>query len=170
MLEILRYPDKRLREKSKRVESFDLSLHTLLDEMYLTMMAKSGVGLAAIQAGVALQVLIVNIPDESGDQKKEDLLEVINPKIVSQSGSIKFNEGCLSVAEYNDDIDRYSDIEVEYQDRYGNECSVSAKDFLAVALQHEIDHLNGILFIDKISIMKRKKYDKELKREAKKRQ
>lgn len=168
LLEILTYPDKRLREKSKAVEMFDSKLHRLLDEMYLTMIAKNGVGLAAIQVGVPLQVLIINLPEEDGEQKRENLIEVINPDIIKSSGSIKFNEGCLSVPEYYEDVERYNDIVVRFQDRLGDVQELSATDYLAVAFQHEMDHLNGNLFIDKISIMKRKKFDKELKKNLKK--
>ncbi len=168
LLEILTYPDKRLRNKSENVRSFDAKLHDLLDQMYMTMIAKNGVGLAAIQVGVPLRALIINLPDENGDQSIKNLIEVINPEIITKEGSIKFNEGCLSVPEYYDDVERFSDIVVRFKDRFGSDKELEAKEYLAVAFQHEMDHLEGNLFIDRISIMKRKKFEKELKKNRKK--
>ena len=107
------------------------------------------------------------MPDEEGNQHKEDLLEIINPQILEKDGEILFNEGCLSVPEFYEEVKRASSLKVAYQDRYGNPKELEAKDYLAVALQHEIDHLNGILFIDKLSILKRKKFEKELKHKRK---
>lgn len=169
MLEIITYPDKRLRDRSQEVTVFDTKLHELLDAMYITMLAKNGVGLAAIQVGVPIRVLIINIPEESGEQKRENLLEVINPEILEGYGSVKFNEGCLSVPEYYDDVERYDYVKVKYCNRNGEEKIIEANGYEAVAFQHEMDHLNGNLFIDKISIVKRKKFEKEFKKNQKKR-
>lgn len=165
--EIVTYPDKRLKERSKEVFVFDEKLHQLLDDMYETMLAKKGVGLAAIQIGVPLRVIIINLPDENGEQKREDLIEAINPEILKKDGEIKFKEGCLSVPEFYSDVDRAESIEVEFYDRFGNKKRVNAVGYLAVAFQHEIDHLNGQLFIDRISILKRKKFEKEFKKSLK---
>jgi len=169
LLEIITYPDKRLRDRSQEVTVFDTKLHELLDAMYITMLAKNGVGLAAIQVGVPIRVLIINIPEESGEQKRENLLEVINPEILEGYGSVKFNEGCLSVPEYYDDVERYDYVKVKYCNRNGEEKIIEANGYEAVAFQHEMDHLNGNLFIDKISIVKRKKFEKEFKKNQKKR-
>ena len=167
--DIVIYPDKRLKEKSKEVEEFDKELHQLLDDMYETMVAKNGVGLAAIQVAVALRVLIINIPQEDNDgaQPKENTLEVINPVFLEMDGSTKFQEGCLSVPGYYEDVNRYKSIKLKYQDRYGKEHIIEDDDFLAIALQHEIDHLNGKVFIEKLSIIKRKKFEKEWKKKQK---
>ena len=172
--DIVVYPDKRLKEVSKPVEKFDEELHTLLDDMYDTMVAKNGVGLAAIQIAVPLRVLIINRPldvdsdDVRVQQPKENTLEVINPVILEADGSTKFQEGCLSVPGYYEDVNRYKNIKIEYQNRYGEKIIIEDDDFLAIALQHEMDHLDGKLFIEKLSIIKRKKFEKEWKKKLKK--
>jgi len=165
--EIVVYPDKRLKQVSKPVEKFDKELHNLLDDMYETMIAKNGIGLAAIQVGVPLRALIINLPDEEGNQKKEDLIEVINPTILETKGSTTYTEGCLSVPEYYDDVERAEWVKVEFFDRFGNRKIVEADGLLAIAFQHEIDHLNGHLFIEKLSFLKRKKFEKEWRKRRK---
>ena len=134
------------------------------------MFSKKGVGLAAIQIGVALRVLIINIPQDDSDDaiiKKEDTLEVINPVFTSLIGSCKHQEGCLSVPGFYEDIERAEHIVMEYQDRYGEKKVIDNQDFLAIALQHEMDHLDGKVFIEKLSILKRKKFEKEWKKKFK---
>ncbi len=163
-LTIVEYPDKRLKEKSKAVEKFDNELHALLDAMYLTMIQSNGIGLAAIQVGHAKQVLILNIPNENDGQPVENLIEMINPIIIQSSGETTYQEGCLSVPSFYEDIDRYEKVTVKYCDRYGQEKTVAAEGLLSIAIQHEIDHLKGILFIDKLSYSRRKKFEKEYKR------
>ena len=165
--EVLIYPDKRLREVSKNIEAFDEKLHSLLEDMYDTMMKKNGVGLASIQIGVPLNVLIINPLDEDGNQKKEDLLEVINPQITSSEGETVFNEGCLSIPDFYEDIKRAQKIEVEFFNRFGKKKYLKMDDFLAIAFQHEIDHLKGHLFIEKLSITKRKRFEKDWKKKLK---
>jgi peptide deformylase len=165
--EIVIYPDKRLKESSKLVEHFDESLHTLLDDMYETMIAKNGVGLAAVQIGVHLRVLIINIPidkESENTQPKENTLEVINPIIINSSGETDFQEGCLSVPGIFEDVTRCEYVKVEYQDRFGTKQIIEDDDFLAIALQHEIDHLEGKVFVEKFSYIKRKKFEKEWKK------
>jgi len=164
--EIIVYPNKILKEKSKEVESFDEELHTLLDDMYETMIEKKGVGLAAIQIAVPKRVFIVNIPieEQDGAQPKENTLEVINPEFLEMSGSTKYQEGCLSVPGYYEDVNRYKYVKLKYQDRFGNEHILEDDDFLAIALQHEFEHLEGKLFVEKLSIIKRKKFEKEWKK------
>jgi peptide deformylase len=164
---IVVYPDKRLKLISKSVTSFDSTLHKLLDDMYDTMCSKNGVGLASIQIGVDSRVLIINIPDEEDTQAKENTLEIINPIIVEKDGSEIFQEGCLSVPGVYEDIERAKHIKVEFQDRFGNNKTIESDDFLAIALQHEIDHLDGKVFIEKLSFIKRKKFEKEWKKRAK---
>ena len=162
--EVITYPNKLLRTKSKDVVEFNNELHTLLDDMYDTMIAQNGVGLAAIQVAIPLNVLIISIPDEDDMQDKENLIEAINPKITHKDGIQVFTEGCLSVPGFNEDIKRAQHIIVEYQDRFGNNHKIEAEDFLAVAWQHEMDHLEGHLFIEKLSFIKRKKFEKEYKK------
>lgn len=165
VLEIIHYPNKILRTISQEVEKFDNTLHELLDSMYETMIANNGVGLAAIQVAKPMRALLVNIPrEEDNEQYKEDLLELINPIILHSEGEILWNEGCLSVPGFYEEISRFSYIKVRYQDRFGNLCETEFNDFMAVAIQHEMDHLNGILFVDKLPLLKRKKFEKELKK------
>ena len=165
--QIITYPDKRLFMRSSEVERFDEELHQLLDDMYETMIAKNGIGLAAIQVAVPLRALIINLPDEEGKQHKEDLLELINPVIVESRGTQVYTEGCLSVPEYYDDVERAEWVKVEYQDRYGNKKTIESDGLLAVAIQHEMDHLDGHLFIEKLPYLKRKKFEKEWKKKKK---
>lgn len=169
ILPILSYPNPILKTKSSNVENFDHNLHTLLENMYETMLSREGVGLAGIQVGVAQRVLIINIPREDKIQYKEDLLEIINPVIEKKSGEIYFTEGCLSVPNFYEDVLRYDEIEISYQDRFGLVKTLHATGYLAVAIQHEMDHLNGVLFVDRLSLMKRKKFEKEFKREQRSR-
>ena len=168
-LKIVEYPDRRLREKSVKVEKFDEKLHNLLDAMYPIMMNTNGIGLAAIQVAYPLQALILNIPDEDGEQPKENLLEIMNPIITNQEGVTTYQEGCLSVPSFYEDINRYETVKVSYQDRDGNTKEIEADGLLSIAIQHECDHLNGILFIDKLSYSRRKKFEKEYKKMLKER-
>ena len=168
--DIVVYPDKRLKMISEPVERFDEELHTLLDDMYETMIAKNGVGLAAIQVGVPLRVLIINTPVETDSedprvqQPKENTLEVINPVILEAGGKTRYQEGCLSVPGYFEEVDRYKEVRIEYQDRHGKKYIIEDDEFLSIALQHEIDHLDGKVFVEKLSILKRKKFEKEWKK------
>ncbi len=166
--EVLTYPNPILRKKSVDVTDFGGELHTLLDDMYDTMMEKSGVGLAAVQIGVLKNVLIINIPDDNDVQNKDELIEAINPVIVHKEGDIVFKEGCLSVPGFHEEVTRYNKVVVEYLDRNGEKKSMEAEDFLAVAWQHEIEHLRGHVFIEKLSYLKRKKFEKEYKKLQKK--
>ena len=171
--DIVIYPDRRLKLVSEKIENFDETLHALLEDMYETMIAKNGVGLAAIQIGVPKRVLIVNVPIETDDeeadtQPKENTLEIINPVITYRSEEkIKFQEGCLSVPGIYEDIERHAMVTIEYQDRTGKQQIIEDDEFLAIALQHEIDHLDGKLFIEKLSYIKRKKFEKEWKKRDK---
>jgi len=163
-LTIVEYPDKRLRKKSIQVKDFDSKLNDLLDEMYDMMINTNGIGLAAIQVNHPIRVLVLNIPDEDGEQPKENLIEMINPVIVSKSGETIYQEGCLSVPKFYEDVKRAEFLSVNYQDRDANTLSLDADGLLAIAIQHEIDHLEGVLFIDKLSYARRKKFEKEYKR------
>jgi len=171
--DVLAYPNPILRKKSKDVEVFDTKLHTLLDDMNDTMGHYGGVGLAAIQIGIDLNVLIINIPidDEGGEndgkQLDENLIEAINPKITHKDGELIFNEGCLSIPGFHAEVKRAEHIVVEYFNRDGKKQTLETHDFLAVAWQHEIEHLTGHVFIENLSFLKRKKFEKEWKRQLK---
>ena len=173
--EILVYPNPILRKKSVEVVNFDDKLHALLDDMYDTMLEFGGVGLAAVQIGILQNILIINIPiddpddseNKDGIQLKENLIEAINPKIIYENGEQIFNEGCLSIPGIHEEVKRSQNITVSYFNRYGKKHTIQADDFLSVAWQHEMEHLDGHVFIEKLSFLKRKKFEKEWKKTLK---
>jgi peptide deformylase len=168
-LTIVEYPDKRLKQISKEVENFDEDLHKLLDAMHPFMLETNGIGLAAVQVNYPIRALILNIPDEDGEQPIENLMEIINPVLTFTSGETTYQEGCLSVPKFYEDVNRYDTVSINYQDRHGNTKSLEAEGLFAIAVQHEMDHLEGILFIDRLSYSKRKKFEKEYKKMQKER-
>ncbi|HFB53842.1 MAG TPA: peptide deformylase [Sulfurimonas autotrophica] len=168
-LNIVEYPDKRLRQKSKEVTAFDENLHKLLDAMHPFMIETNGIGLAAIQVAHPIRALVINLPDEEGEQHPENLLEIINPVIIQKDGETTYQEGCLSVPQFYEDVKRHEHITINYQDREGNTQTLDADGLLAIAIQHEMDHLEGILFIDHLSYARRKKFEKEYKKLQKER-
>ena len=164
MLDIITYPNKLLYSKSDDVKDFDDNLHKFLDDLYETMISSSGIGLAAIQVARPVNIFIINLLNEEEKQDKNDLIEFINPKITPLSDKkIIYEEGCLSVPGFFEDVARFEKIKVDYQDRFGNDKTLEAEGLLAVAIQHENDHLNGHLFIEKISHLGRKKLEKHIK-------
>jgi peptide deformylase len=169
VLDIVTYPNKILKQISKPVERFDSELHKLLDDMYETMIAKNGVGLAAIQVAVPIRALIIDLGDEEGKQSEKTKIEVINPEFLVWEGSQKDTEGCLSVPDYFDEVERYAKVKVKYYDRFGKEHITDAEGLLSVAFQHETDHLDGHLFIERLDYIRRKKFEKEWKKLLKKR-
>lgn len=167
ILPIITYPNKQLKVRSAEVTQFDHLLHQFLDDMFETMINSNGIGLAAIQVANPIRVLILCIPDEEGNQPKENLLEVINPQIHNPKGTTLYQEGCLSVPGFYEDIERYESLTLHYQNRFGEPCILEANELLAIAIQHEIDHLEGRLFIEKLSYARRKKFEKEYKKNLK---
>lgn len=167
LLPIITYPDKLLKTRSAEVERYDAQLHQFLDNMYETMTSSNGIGLAAIQVANPIRALILCIPDEEGNQDKTALLEVINPVIENPQGKTTYQEGCLSVPGFYEDIERYESLTLRYYDRHGVECVLEANELLSIAIQHEMDHLDGKLFIEKLSYNRRKKFEKEYKKALK---
>jgi len=165
--EVITYPNKLLRVKSEDVVKFDTELHTLLDDMYETMLNQAGVGRAAIQVAVPLNILIICLPNDEDIQNKDNLIEAINPVITHKDGEQVFTEGCLSVPGFTEDVTRAQHIIIEYFNRNGEKQTMEAEDFLAVAWQHEMEHLAGHLFIEHLSFLKRKKFEKEWKKRLK---
>ena len=156
MLDIVTFPDPFLKKPTQPVENIDEAVERLIDAMAATMYAAPGVGLAAIQVGSDKSLIIF---DESLGNENRSLKVLINPTIVSAEGSVlSDNEGCLSVPDFRADVKRNSAVQVEGVDRTGKPVRIERDDFLAVVLQHEIDHLNGVLFIDRISSLKRELY------------
>lgn len=162
MLEILKYPDPRLKRIAKPVEKFGKDLHQLLDEIAETMYGANGIGLAAPQVGESLRLFVIDL-GPSEDQKAK-LYEFINPILDSGEGKISFEEGCLSVPGVTEEVIRKEKISVTYQDRNGKTHQMLAEGLLAVAIQHENDHLDGILFVEKLSPLKRRLLKKKLER------
>ncbi len=160
---ILTYPDKFLRQTAIPVTSFDDDLQILINDMIETMYDEPGVGLAAVQIGSEQSVIVYDVTQIEGERQAEAL---INPKIVFREGSmISEDEGCLSVPDFRSDVKRDAHIRVEGLDRQGNPVNIDADSFLAIVLQHEIDHLNGVLFIDRISSLKREMYKRKRKKQ-----
>jgi peptide deformylase len=160
---ILTYPDKFLRKKTVPVTVFDDKLQTLIDDMIETMYDEPGVGLAAIQIGSDQSVIVYDITPEDGERQAEAL---INPEIVSREGSVlSEGEGCLSVPDFRADVKRDARIRVVGVDRQGNPVEMDVDGFHSIVLQHEIDHLNGVLFIDRISALKREMYKRKRKKQ-----
>ncbi len=167
--EVLTYPDKRLKLVSKDVEVFDTELHILLEDMKETMYTNDGIGLAAIQIGIDKNVLVINLADEDGEQIHDNVEEIINPVILEANGSITYQEGCLSVPSVYEDVTRKEIIKVRYFNRYGEMIEKELEGLMAIVFQHELDHLQGHLFIEKLSYLKRKKFEKEWKKKLKER-
>lgn len=167
ILPIITYPNKQLKVRSSEVTSFNESLHCFLDDMFETMMSSNGIGLAAIQVANPIRALILCIPDDEGNQPKENLLEIINPSIHNPKGNTLYQEGCLSVPGFYEDVERYESLTLHYQNRHGDPCILEASELLAIAIQHEIDHLDGKLFIEKLTYNRRKKFEKEYKKAQK---
>ena len=151
---ILKFPDQDLRIKAKPVESFDDELKTLTDDMFDTMHSVNGIGLAATQIGVAKQVAVIDISPE-----KNEPLIIVNPEIqiLDPSKTEDYDEGCLSVPGFFEKISRPSDIKLTYQDLNGKKQEIKPEGLLTKVVQHELDHLNGRLFVDHISELKRRR-------------
>ena len=159
---ILHYPDKRLRERGKKVESVTDELRKLIDDMAETMYAAPGVGLAATQIGELIQLFIIDIADAD---EPSDLRVFINPEILEATGELTWQEGCLSFPGVTEEIDRAAHVRVRAQDRDGKWFELEAEGLLAVAIQHEFDHLQGMLMIDHMGpLKKRLTHRKMLKR------
>lgn len=165
ILEILTYPDKFLKQPAKPVTTVDDDIRKLIEDMAETMYVAPGVGLAATQVGSDKSVIVY---DPKADKECGAYEALINPKIISSEGeTFSENEGCLSVPDYRSDVKRSAIIVVEGLDRHGNPVKFEAMEYLSIILQHEIDHLNGILFIDRISALKREIYKRKVKKQLK---
>jgi peptide deformylase len=155
---ILEVPDPRLREISKPVDKFDNELRTLVADMFETMYDAPGIGLAAIQVGVPLRVLVIDLQEQEDEESEpvSNPLIFINPEIVEHSDQdVPYTEGCLSVPDQYAEVDRPDRIKARWQDVDGTQHEEEIEGLLATCLQHEMDHLNGVLFIDHLSRLKR---------------
>jgi peptide deformylase len=161
---ILHYPDKRLRIPGERVTEFGAELHALLDDMAETMYAAPGVGLAATQLGIAQSIFIIDIA--TGDDEPSDLRVFINPEIIERQGTVCWEEGCLSFPGVHEEIERAERVKVRAQDRHGNVFELEADGLLAVAVQHENDHLDGKLMVDRLGLLKRRMVHRQMVKRA----
>jgi len=162
--EICIYPDPVLRNKTSRVERIDSSLDRLIKDMVETLHAAPGVGLAANQVGVPLQLAVIDLSSREDEDQRHPLLVIINPEILSMEGSVVEEEGCLSIPDYAEKVKRAARVKVRAQDRKGKVFELEAEGLMAKALQHEIDHLNGLLFIDKLSTLKKSLFKRRYKK------
>ena len=158
LLELVTYPGPVLRKQAKSIKSVDGKLIEVADAMFEVMYENSGVGLAAPQVGVSTRLLVLDIREED----RPDYV-MINPRITRREGSVDAEEGCLSLPQVFGDVVRAESIEVAYIDRDGEECMLQAEGLLARAIQHEIDHLNGVLFIDRLAKSHRRAVEQQLR-------
>jgi peptide deformylase len=153
LLELVKAPDPRLKLVSAPVAEVDSKLRRFMTDMVETMYAENGIGLAAIQVGIPKRVAVIDLDPGGPDSKP---IYLVNPRIVEASGELStYHEGCLSVPEVWDDVKRPAELTVEYTDEHGKKQTVKADGLFATCLQHEIDHINGLLFIDHLSKLKR---------------
>ncbi|MBF0449221.1 MAG: peptide deformylase [Candidatus Magnetomorum sp.] len=177
VLDIFVYPDPILKKKAASIESIDESIHQLIHDMADTLYSVQGIGLAAPQVGFSKQLLLYDLDrndlqeglsDEERLQQKNYKV-IINPEIILTEGTVlSENEGCLSVPDFRSDVYRAKKIHLKAMDEHGNAIDIETDDFLSVVLQHEVDHLNGVLFIDYVSSLKREMYKRRIMKKRKK--
>ena len=163
ILNILEYPDKRLRNIAKPVLSVDETIKQKVKDMFETMYDAPGIGLAATQVNFHQRIIVIDISDQCNEP-----ICFINPEIIEKSGEIQCEEGCLSVPDYYENVIRYNDIKVQALNQLGETFELEASEMLSVCIQHEIDHLNGILFVDYLSKLKQKRLKKKTEKKVKK--
>ncbi|MGE6168902.1 peptide deformylase [Aeromonas media] len=161
ILDVLRFPDERLRTVAAPVETITPELQQIVDDMFETMYAEEGIGLAATQVDVHQRIIVIDISED-----REDQLVLINPEILEQSGSTGIEEGCLSVPGSRALVPRAEWVKVRALDRHGKPFELEADDLLAICIQHEMDHLVGKLFVDYLSPLKRQRIRQKLEKMA----
>ena len=161
-LEVLHFLDPRLRKKAVTIETIDNNIRNIADDMLETMYDEGGIGLAATQVNIQQRLVVIDV---SEDRNQPDVL--INPEIIDTDGTEQMQEGCLSVPGYYDDVERAKKIKYSYLTVDGENITQEASDLLSVCIQHEIDHLNGILFIDYLSPLKRRRLLKRIDKQEK---
>ena len=162
ILNILKYPDKRLRTIAKPVVRVDETIKQQVKDMFETMYEATGIGLAATQVNFHQRIIVIDISDQYNEP-----ICLINPEIIEESGEIQCEEGCLSVPDYYEIVVRANDIKVKALNKNGESFELEASEMLSVCIQHEIDHLNGILFIDHLSKLKQKRLKKKTEKKVK---
>ncbi|MBI5444086.1 MAG: peptide deformylase [Deltaproteobacteria bacterium] len=161
VLEILQFPHPTLRKRALEIKEIDERVHRLVEAMTVTMYRAPGIGLAAPQVGVPDRLILVDL---SAGDKPGELVVLLNPQIICKEGEIQLEEGCLSVPDLRETVTRCRRVVVKGLDLEGHSVEVEGEDLMAVALQHEIDHLDGVLFIDRLSQLKRSRYVARLKK------
>ncbi|HLB05853.1 MAG TPA: peptide deformylase, partial [Thermodesulfobacteriota bacterium] len=164
ILNIIKYPDPILKKKSEPVREITPEIQRFIDDMAETMYAAPGVGLAAPQVGRSIRVIVIDV--NSKEEQKKDLISLINPEIIERSGDIAWEEGCLSIPDYSADVKRAERVVVRGLDRDGKEKVIVGEELLSIVLQHEIDHLDGMLFIDRLGPIKRDLVKRRLRKQA----
>ena len=162
LLDILRFPDQRLRKKAKRVEKVDEEVQKIVGDMFETMYDAPGIGLAATQVDIHRQIIVMDLSEE-----KNQPLCLINPEILYSEGTKKHEEGCLSVPAYYAEVERADKVKIQALDQQGERFELEADELLAVCIQHEMDHLQGKLFVDYLSPLKQQRLRKKLEKMAK---
>ena len=163
ILEILKYPDKRLRTVAKPVENVNSEVKKQVKDMFETMYDAPGIGLAATQVNFHQRLIVVDVSEECNEP-----ICLINPEIIEKNGEIEWEEGCLSVPNYYESVKRANEIKVSALNELGQSFELEASEMLAVCIQHEMDHLNGILFVDHLSKLKQKRLKKKAEKQTKK--
>ena len=163
ILEILIYPDKRLRTVAKPVENVNSEIKKQVKDMFETMYDAPGIGLAATQVNFHQRLIVVDVSEECNEP-----ICLINPEIIEKNGEIEWEEGCLSVPNYYESVKRANEIKVSALNELGQSFEIDASEMLAVCIQHEMDHLNGILFVDHLSKLKQKRLKKKAEKQTKK--
>jgi len=160
-LDILKYPDQRLRTIAKPVVSVDETIRQQVKDMFETMYEAPGIGLAATQVNFHQRIIVIDISDQCNEP-----ICLINPKVIEKSGEIQWEEGCLSVPDYYENVIRANDIKVQALNQHGKTFELEASEMLSVCIQHEIDHLDGILFVDHLSKLKQKRLKKKTEKKV----
>ncbi len=164
-LKILTYPDSRLAIASEQVKEIDQSVQDIIDKMASIMYGSQGIGLAGVQVGIYKKIIIYDILQKNGQKQLQAL---INPEIVSSNGmAVSENEGCLSLPDFRSNVKRAASVFVTGLDRNGKSLEIEADGLLSIVLQHEIDHLTGILLIDRVSLLKKRFYKKKIAKQVK---
>ena len=162
ILPILEYPDKRLRTVAKPVKKINDAVNKLIKDMFDTMYNAPGIGLAATQVNSHQRIIVIDVSENQNDP-----ISLINPEIIDKSGEIESEEGCLSVPSYYENVKRANNIRVKSLDQNGDTVQTNASGVLAICIQHEIDHLDGILFVDHLSKLKQKRLKKKTHKKSK---
>mgnify|MGYP001233094107 FL=1 len=162
ILDILKYPDKRLRTIAKPVVSVDETIKQQVKDMFETMYEAPGIGLAATQVNFHQRIIVIDVSDQCNEP-----ICLINPEVIEKSGEIQWEEGCLSVPDYYENVIRANDIKVQALNQHGETFELEASEMLSVCIQHEIDHLDGILFVDHLSKLKQKRLKKKTEKKVK---